>query len=47
MIKYDLNKIYLGDARELIKQIPDGYCDICITDPPYSLNMDEFDNEES
>ena len=32
-----LNKIYLGDAYELIKQIEDKSIDLIITDPPYEL----------
>lgn len=30
-----MNKIYLGDALELFKQIPDGSIDCIVTDPPY------------
>lgn len=33
----ELNKIYLGDAYELIKQIPDNSIDLIITSPPYNL----------
>lgn len=35
----ELNKIYNGDAYELIKQIPDKSIDLIITDPPYEFNM--------
>ena len=31
------NNIYLGDAYELIKKIPDKSVDIIITDPPYEI----------
>ena len=31
----ELNKIYNGDAYELIKQIPDKSIDLIVTDPPY------------
>ena len=31
----ETNKIYLGDAYELIKQLPDKSVDLIITDPPY------------
>ena len=31
------NEIYLGDARELIKQIPDKSVDLIVTDPPYDM----------
>lgn len=34
----ELNKIYLGDAYELIKQIPDKSIDLIVTDPPYEFN---------
>lgn len=30
------NEIYLGDAYELIKQLPDHSIDIIVTDPPLS-----------
>ena len=33
----ELNKIYLGDAYELIKQVPDNFVDLIITDPPYDI----------
>lgn len=33
----ELNKIYLGDAYELIKQVPDKSVDLIITDPPYAI----------
>lgn len=33
----ELNKIYLGDAYELIKQIPDKSIDLIVTDPPYEF----------
>ena len=31
----ELNKIYCGDARELLRQIPDESVDLVFTDPPY------------
>ena len=34
----EINKIYLGDADELIKKIPDKSIDLIITDPPYGIN---------
>ena len=33
----ELNKIYLGNAYELIKQVPDKSVDLIITDPPYEI----------
>lgn len=34
----------LGDARELIKSIPDEAVDHVITDPPWGVGFDEFDD---
>lgn len=31
------NKIYLGDAYKLIKELPDKSIDLIITDPPYKI----------
>ena len=31
----EINKIHLGDAYELIKQVPDKSVDLLLTDPPY------------
>ncbi len=31
------DKIYLGDAYELIKQVPDKSIDLIVTDPPYEI----------
>ena len=33
----ELNKIYLGDAYKLIKDIPDKSIDLIVTDPPYEI----------
>ena len=33
----DLNKIYLGDAYELIKKVPEKSVDLIMTDPPYQI----------
>lgn len=33
----EINKIHLGDAYELIKQIPDKSVDLIVTDPPYLI----------
>lgn len=35
----ELNKIYLADCYEFIKQIPDNSIDLIITDPPYELEV--------
>ena len=34
----ELNKIYLGDAYKLIKNIPDKSIDLIVTDPPYQID---------
>lgn len=33
----ETNKIYLGDAYELIKKVPDRSIDLIMTDPPYAI----------
>lgn len=33
----ETNKIYLGDAYKLIKEIPDKSIDLIVTDPPYEI----------
>lgn len=33
----ELNKVYLGDSYELIKNIPDKSIDLIVTDPPYDF----------
>ncbi len=37
------NRIYEGDARELLAQLPDGYADLILTDPPYGIDGDTLD----
>lgn len=39
----EINKIYLGDAYELIKQVPDKTVDLIITDPPYEISDDDYE----
>ena len=43
----EINKIYCGDCLELMKQIPDGSIDCVITDPPYGINKEGVENDES
>ena len=33
----EIDKIYQGDCLELMKDIPNGSMDLCVTDPPYVL----------
>jgi site-specific DNA-methyltransferase (adenine-specific) len=40
----ELNKIYEGDCLELMKMLPDKYFDLLITDPPYGITGEEWDN---
>ena len=35
----ELNKVYLMDALELLKQIPDNSVDLILTDPPYNISQ--------
>lgn len=39
-MEIELNRAYLGDCIEIMKKIPDKYFDLCLTDPPYGINMD-------
>ena len=39
----DLNKIYLGDCLDLMKDIPDKSIDLVLTDPPYNINIAKWD----
>lgn len=36
----EVNKVYLGDCLELIKDIPDKSVDLLLTDPPYRIYCD-------
>lgn len=38
----ELNKIYLGDCFELMKEIPDKSVDCILTDPPYGITACEW-----
>ena len=39
----EINNIYCGDSRYLIKDLPDKFIDLTLTDPPYGINL-EYDN---
>lgn len=39
----DIDKIYLGNAYELIKQVPDKSVDLVYTDIPYDMNYNKND----
>lgn len=38
---FEMNKIYNMDCLEFMKQVPDKYFDLCLTDPPYGIG-DKF-----
>ncbi len=40
MERIGLNKIYLKDALEGLRQLPNNFADIIIADPPYNLGKD-------
>lgn len=35
----EMNKIYNMDALAFMKQVPDKYFDLCLTDPPYGIDL--------
>ena len=35
----ELNKLYLMDCMEGMKEFPDKYFDLAIVDPPYGINV--------
>lgn len=37
--KFELNQIYLGDALNLIKEVPNSSIDLVIADPPFAINF--------
>jgi len=39
-----LGRLILGDAREVLKTIPSGSVDAIITDPPWGVGFDEYDD---
>ena len=39
----EIDKIYLGNAYELIKQVPDKSIDLVYTDIPYDMNYNKND----
>lgn len=45
--KSDTGKLYLGDAVELLKSLPDNSIDLIFADPPYSIKKAEWDTFES
>ncbi|OCQ99187.1 DNA methyltransferase [Oscillatoriales cyanobacterium USR001] len=39
MKKAPLNKVLIGDCREVMKSLPENYVSACITDPPYNYEF--------
>jgi len=39
-----LGRLVLGDAREVLREIPSGSVDTIITDPPWGVGFDEYDD---
>lgn len=37
----EINKVYCMDAHEFLKQFPDKYADLILTDPPYGIGADK------
>jgi site-specific DNA-methyltransferase (adenine-specific) len=37
--KNELTTIYNGDCLEIMKQYPDNHFELCLTDPPYGINI--------
>jgi len=44
IFKTEFGTLYLGDAREILKQIPTSSVDAVITDPPWGVGFDEYDD---
>lgn len=40
-------KLYLGDCLEIMKSIPDKSIDLVLTDPPYGVNYEYGNIEDS
>ena len=40
----EVNKIHHGDCLEVMKDIPDNYFDLCLTDPPYGIGEAKKNN---
>lgn len=38
----ELNRIINDDCLKVMKQIPDKYVDLCLTDPPYGINIEKM-----
>jgi DNA modification methylase len=41
----EINKVYCMDALQFLKQLPDKFADLCLTDPPYGVGIKEWDKK--
>jgi site-specific DNA-methyltransferase (adenine-specific) len=41
----NMNKIHNIDCLEFMKQVPDNFYDLCLTDPPYGIEIAEWDKD--
>lgn len=37
-------KLFVGDCKDVLRDLPDNSVDGCITDPPYGMGMEEWDH---
>jgi site-specific DNA-methyltransferase (adenine-specific) len=35
------NTFICGDCKDILEQLPDGFADLCLTDPPYGIKRDK------
>jgi len=45
MTMLELNRVYCGDAIELVKQLPDNSIDLILSDPPYGIGKEGVKND--
>jgi len=41
------NTFICADSIEVLREIPDGFCNLCLTDPPYGIKYDAVQNSIS
>lgn len=42
-----LNKMYLGDCRDVLSSLPDNFIDLVVTSPPYNVGVDYNNYDDS
>ena len=40
-----MNRLFVGDSRDLLWHLPDDFVDLCVTSPPY-YNARKYDNSK-